>query len=198
MPYSRATTAQWLRMPPVSDTTAAAMANRGVHGGAVVAATSTSWGCSLRASAKQNRTRAVPTALPGAPGRPEMVVASAQVGSRASGPKNLASAAETGSVGAAADGGAPTVGGTAMVRKYSISARRAAIRERRFRRWNASAVSRSSSGSVRNTSSGRSRTAAAAKRRPTSSEIRCTWCMQRKRAGAERDGRFRVTQSWVR
>src|SRR5438067_1844440 len=34
MPYSRATTAQWLRMPPVSVTTAAAVANSGVQGGA--------------------------------------------------------------------------------------------------------------------------------------------------------------------
>src|SRR3954469_3744625 len=139
MPYSRATTAQWLRMPPVSDTTAAAVANRGVHGGAVVAATSTSWGDSLCASAREDSTRAVPTTLPGAPGRPEMVVASAEVGSRASGPKNLGSAAETGSLGAASDGGEPTVGGTAMVRKYSISARRAAIRELRLRCGKASA-----------------------------------------------------------
>jgi hypothetical protein len=35
MPYSRTTTAQWLRMPPVSETTAAAVAKSGVHGGAV-------------------------------------------------------------------------------------------------------------------------------------------------------------------
>ena len=39
MPYSRATTAQWLRTPPVSVTTAATVANSGVHGGAVVSAT---------------------------------------------------------------------------------------------------------------------------------------------------------------
>jgi hypothetical protein len=31
MPYSRATSAQWLRMPPVSETTAAAVAKSGVH-----------------------------------------------------------------------------------------------------------------------------------------------------------------------
>ena len=42
MRYSRATTALWLRMPPVSVTTAAAVAKSGVHGGAVVSATSTS------------------------------------------------------------------------------------------------------------------------------------------------------------
>ena len=37
--YSRATTAQWLRTPPVSVTTAAAVPKSGVHGGAVVTVT---------------------------------------------------------------------------------------------------------------------------------------------------------------
>src|SRR3989304_3288430 len=42
MPYSRAVMAGWERMPPVSVTTAPATAKRGVQGGAVITATSTS------------------------------------------------------------------------------------------------------------------------------------------------------------
>ena len=68
--YSRATTAQWLRMPPASVTIAAARANSGVHGGAVVGETSTSpcWRASPSASDRTMRTR--PRATPGEPGMP--------------------------------------------------------------------------------------------------------------------------------
>src|SRR4051812_50169530 len=70
MRYSRATTAQWLRMPPVSVTTAAAVANSGVHGGDVVSATSTSPGRRRAAAARERATPARPRPTPGGPGAP--------------------------------------------------------------------------------------------------------------------------------
>src|SRR4028119_1145290 len=78
MRYSRATTAQWLRMPPVSVTTAAAGARRGarrggggrggVHAGAVVSATSTSPSWSPAVAERDRSTLARPRTTPGEPG----------------------------------------------------------------------------------------------------------------------------------
>src|SRR5829696_252019 len=70
MPYSRATTAEWLRIPPVSVTTAAATPNSGVHGGAVVSATRISPGLTRAASASERTTRATPVAVPAEPEAP--------------------------------------------------------------------------------------------------------------------------------
>ena len=70
MPYSRATTAQWLRMPPASVTTAETVAKSGVQGGAVNSATRTSPGRSRSASSSERTIRAVPLTLPGEPALP--------------------------------------------------------------------------------------------------------------------------------
>src|SRR3954447_9854807 len=70
IPYSRATTAEWPRIPPVSVTTAAAMPKSGVHGGAVVSATRTSPGASASASASERTPRATPVTGPADPAEP--------------------------------------------------------------------------------------------------------------------------------
>src|SRR5438132_10986633 len=89
MPNSRATIAQWLSTPPVSTTTAAALAKSGVQGGAVVSATSTSPGRSLAASASERITRAGARTRPGEPALPRRTPGS--VGAAGGGPKNLPS-----------------------------------------------------------------------------------------------------------
>jgi len=71
----------------VSDTTAAAVAKSGVHGGAVVSTTSTSRGCSLPAPASERITRAGPVALPGDPQLPPITAWSSRICGAA--PKNL-------------------------------------------------------------------------------------------------------------
>lgn len=68
--YSRATTALWLKIPPVSVTTAATLAKRGVQGGAVVSAMRMSPGISFSASASERTTFATPRAVPGEPALP--------------------------------------------------------------------------------------------------------------------------------
>src|SRR5579859_3787040 len=70
MPYSRATMAQWLRMPPESVTMAATVAKSGVQGVAVVSATSTSPRRSLPASSNDRSTLAGPRTRPDEPGCP--------------------------------------------------------------------------------------------------------------------------------
>ena len=68
--YSRATTAQWLRMPPASVTIAAARAKSGVQGGAVVGATRISPDSSDSPSASERTMRTRPRATPGEPAMP--------------------------------------------------------------------------------------------------------------------------------
>src|SRR5919109_5610076 len=64
MRYSRATMAQWLRTPPVSDTTALTVENREVQGGMVISHTRTSPGCTLLASDRLRTTFARPCTVP--------------------------------------------------------------------------------------------------------------------------------------
>src|SRR5262245_66658973 len=65
MRYSRATMAQWLRMPPVSDTTALAVENRGVQAGMVMSHTRMSPAWTLLASGRLCTTFARPCTVPG-------------------------------------------------------------------------------------------------------------------------------------
>src|SRR5919199_4959804 len=110
IPYSRATTAQWLRMPPVSVTTAAATANSGVHGGAVVSATSTSPGRRRAASASERTTRATPTTVPDDPAEPRTTPGSA---GSAGAPENFIDRRVNGLSGGGPDGVVPSAGGAA-------------------------------------------------------------------------------------
>jgi hypothetical protein len=64
MPYSRATIELWLSGPPMSVTTAAAMANSEVQAGVVMLATRTSPGCIRPKSAGPASTRAVAVTCP--------------------------------------------------------------------------------------------------------------------------------------
>src|SRR3970040_3124874 len=77
IPYSRATMAQWLSSPPVSVTTAAAVAKSGVHGGEVVGVTRISPGCNRLPSAIVRLIRATPFAVPRDPGLPGIWLATA-------------------------------------------------------------------------------------------------------------------------
>ena len=184
MPYSRATTAQWLRMPPVSDTTAAAVANSGVHGGAVVSTTSTSRGCSLP-RVRQRVKHARRTG--GLAGGTAAATDGGVVGRGRRWPDDGRWPEELGErdgdrVGGCRRGRRGAQGGRhrqvaevlhlgAPGRDLACAGPAGAIR----------APFRVARRSVRrNTSSGRSTTPAAENRRPTSSEIRCTWYMQRK------------------
>ncbi len=64
MPYSRATIELWLSGPPMSVTTAAAMANSEVQAGVVMLATSTSPGTIEPKSSGPDSTRAVAVTTP--------------------------------------------------------------------------------------------------------------------------------------
>jgi hypothetical protein len=63
-PYSRATTAAWLRMPPVSVTSAASDGKSGVQAGVVVAVTRMSPRSMRAKSSGPATTRAIPSATP--------------------------------------------------------------------------------------------------------------------------------------
>ena len=65
MRYSRETMAQWLRTPPVSDTTALTVENREVQAGMVISHTRISPGCTLLASDRLRTTLARPCTVPG-------------------------------------------------------------------------------------------------------------------------------------
>src|SRR3954447_7626286 len=108
MPYSRATTAQWLRIPPVSVTTAAATAKSGVHGGAVVSATRISPACRRSASSSDRTTRAVPVTLPADPAAPATTSGS---DAGAGGPQNFATKRVSGPSGGGPGGSVPSTGG---------------------------------------------------------------------------------------
>src|SRR3954447_14385024 len=125
IPYSRATTAQWLRMPPVSVTTAAATANSGVHGGAVVSATRISPGFSRAASASERTTRATPVTVPGEPADPLTTPGSA---SGAGTPENFAARRVNGLSGGGPGGIVPSIGGTATASYRASAVRRPATR----------------------------------------------------------------------
>src|SRR3954468_10122137 len=109
MPYSRATTAEWLRMPPVSVTTAAATANSGVQDGAVVSATSTSPGARRPASSSERTTRATAVTVPAEPAAPVNTPASAAGAGGA--PQNFATKRPIGLSGGGPGGSVPRAGG---------------------------------------------------------------------------------------
>src|SRR5205823_14170867 len=75
-PNSRATIAQWLRMPPESATTPLTVANSGTHGGTVISQTMMSPCWSLLASINERTTFAVPCTVPGEAATPVMMLGS--------------------------------------------------------------------------------------------------------------------------
>ena len=84
IPYSRATWDECEATPPVSVTTAAARAKRGVQAGVVAGATRTSPACNLSNSASERTMRAGPLARPelaGTPGRPARSIPGARLAS---------------------------------------------------------------------------------------------------------------------
>ena len=138
--YSRATTAQWLRMPPASVTIAAARANSGVHGGAVVGATRTSPNSSASPSASDRTMRTRPRAMPGEPAMPKSSPARPDSGGFP--PNILITAREIGSSGGGPGGSMPSIGGESMSRNRSSSSRRSATTSRRSAERSSSSSSR--------------------------------------------------------
>src|SRR5690606_38239915 len=138
-PYSRATTALWVSIPPWSVTSAAAVAKSGVHVWDVMGATSTSPGWKRVASRMLLKTRALPRATPGEPGVPVSVRARVALGaspSTALGPGDPrlvddVPASGAGAAGSDGSGMGPNSYGTLAPAKRSNSAWRSATSGRR-------------------------------------------------------------------
>src|ERR687890_270440 len=166
MRYSRATTAQWLRMPPVSVTTAAAVAKSGVHGGGGGSATRTPSFPGPAALERDRSTLARPRTTPGEPGLPRRTPGSPE--GWGGPPKNLPIARFTELSGGGPGCGVPKAGGGCILPNRSSSSLRWATRTFLSRFWSCFAVSCTSSRVRWKTSSGLSMTPAWAKRRPNS------------------------------